>query len=310
MRTFWAFMAIVIALGVAAIAIPRLGSGSGGDQRAGVRLEEVPAPHQQSDAVPTESARAQSAEPARQDAEAPAAATTTDTSALEGDDLLKDLVEAINRSPSTLESTPVLADRGPPNPSSTDADGSVDSRPGATGAAEAEAPSVGKLKDHEIAPSTIRKEEDGSLTLDERFTLRGSGTKEDPYILNWELLVSASETFQPRLSKMRIPERIAMLDGKHVRVTAYIAFPILAATANEMLSMRNMWDGCCIGVPPTPYDAIEVRLKTAATGGDRFMSFGTVEGRFVVDPYVKGNWLLGLYMMEDSVLTQAKEAGL
>ncbi len=159
----------------------------------------------------------------------------------------------------------------------------------------------------EIAPMRSRPGEDGWTILDERFPIRGSGLPDDPYEVSWELLVSASETYQPRLGKTRIPERIAMLDGKFVRVVGYVAFPIMAMEQNELLSMRNMWDGCCIGVPPTPYDAIEVRLQKAATGQDRFTAFGSVEGLFKVDPYVKGNWLLGLYLMEDATLAKTRD---
>jgi hypothetical protein len=163
----------------------------------------------------------------------------------------------------------------------------------------------GKFK--EIAPSRARRSEDGFLLLDERFPVKGDGTREKPYDLTWEMLVSASETYQPRMGKLRMPERIAMLDKRYVRITGYVAFPIMASAQNEMLSMRNMWDGCCIGVPPTPYDAIEVKLGQAATGKERFTSFGAVEGLFRVDPYVKGNWLLGLYLLEEASLVTLKE---
>lgn len=160
----------------------------------------------------------------------------------------------------------------------------------------------------EVVKARIRETEDGWLLLDERFPIRGAGTAADPFEVSWDLLVSASETYQPRQGKTRLPERITMLDGKHVRITGYVAFPIMALSQDELLSMRNMWDGCCIGIPPTPYDAIEVRLAKSATGRDRFTSFGTIEGRFVVDPYVKGNWLLGLYMLEDAALHKVQES--
>lgn len=181
--------------------------------------------------------------------------------------------------------------------------------PGET-AAPVEAPKPALFRDQfEIVPARTKPGENGVTIYDERFPVKGAGTAEDPIEVPWEHLVSASETFQPRMGKKRLPERITMLDGKHVRVTGYVAFPIMAASQNEMLSMRNMWDGCCIGVPPTPYDALEVRLKEPATGKDRFTAFGTVEGTMKVDPYIKGNWLLGLYLMEDGRLTQLKEGG-
>jgi hypothetical protein len=62
----------------------------------------------------------------------------------------------------------------------------------------------------------------------------------------------------------------------------------------------NLWDGCCIGVPPTPYDAVEVRLTRPVKGDDRLLVHGTVTGRLSIDPQLVGNWLVGLYLMEES----------
>lgn len=199
-------------------------------------------------------------------------------------------------------STPVPAPSAPTTESASPAPQAVETPVEASPVVPA-----AKFKDFEVVPARTRATDDGWTLYDERFQVRGKGTKEDPVELSWDLLVSASETFQPRMGKKRLPERIVMLDGKHVRITGYVAFPIMAAAQNEMLSMRNMWDGCCIGVPPTPYDAIEVRLASAATGRDRFTSFGTVEGKLMIDPYIKGNWLLGLYLMEEAAISQLKE---
>lgn len=187
--------------------------------------------------------------------------------------------------------------------------GSVEVEPLASAPAPEEAKPVLFRDQFEVVPARTKPGENGFTIYDERFPVKGTGTPEDPLEISWDFLVSASETFQPRMGKKRLPERITMLDKKHVRVTGYIAFPIMAASQNEMLSMRNMWDGCCIGVPPTPYDAIEVKLKGAATGRDRFTAFGTIEGTMLVDPYIKGNWLLGLYLMEGATLSQLKEGG-
>ncbi len=154
----------------------------------------------------------------------------------------------------------------------------------------------------EIIPSTFEKREDGSMLADKRFVIRGQGTKEKPYVVTWDMLVSASELYDPRRDKLKLPERIKMLDGKYVKVVGYVAFPIVAEGPNEMLAMLNAWDGCCIGVPPTPYDAVEVRLKENATAEQMMMGWGSVTGKFKVEPYLAANWLLGLYMMEDARL--------
>ncbi|MDX2114827.1 MAG: hypothetical protein SFZ24_04290 [Planctomycetota bacterium] len=221
------------------------------------------------------------------------------------DDLNKLLGLPSMTEPSTAAATPQ------PAPGSTAAAATATAPAAPPDAASAETAAVldERFKNFEVVPARKRQTDDGWTLLDERFPVRGAGTADDPLQVTWDLLASASETFQPRLGKKRLPERIVMLDGKHVRVTGYVAFPILAAAQNEMLSMRNMWDGCCIGVPPTPYDAIEVRLGSAASGKDRFTSYGTVEGKFSVDPYIKGNWLLGLYLMDDAKLSQEKAGG-
>jgi hypothetical protein len=149
----------------------------------------------------------------------------------------------------------------------------------------------------------IVKKADGQMLVDDRYALRGDGSEAAPFEITWEYLVSAQETYDPKKGKKKVPERVAMLDGKHVRITGYIAFPLMAQSPKELLAMLNQWDGCCIGVPPTPYDAIEVRLKDAATQEQKFTNYGSVEGTFQVKPYVVGEWLVGLYVMNGANLS-------
>jgi len=138
--------------------------------------------------------------------------------------------------------------------------------------------------------------------VNEKHVIRGKGTAESPYEITWDLLTTAEHTFNPRGGSRKIPEGIAMLDGKIVRIKGFVAFPLYVQEPTEVLAMLNQWDGCCIGVPPTPYDAIEVRLSKAVKGNDRFANSGVVEGTFGVKPYVTGNWLVGLYVIDGAVL--------
>jgi hypothetical protein len=160
-----------------------------------------------------------------------------------------------------------------------------------------------KLGEFFIIPGTVEKKADGSLLLDGKYLLKGEGTPEKPYIVSWDLLTSAEEAFDPQNGKRRLPERVAMLDGKHVRLAGHIAFPMTTKEPRELLSMLNQWDGCCIGTPPTPYDAVEVSLTEAVVGDDRFATTGKVVGTFHVKPFLQGDWLIGLYVMEDAKLT-------
>lgn len=153
------------------------------------------------------------------------------------------------------------------------------------------------------AKAKLTPRNDGTVLVDDRFVIKGKGDKADPYVVTWEMLVSAQETYQPRLGRKLIPDRLKMIDGKWVRIPGFIAFPIMAQTQDEMLMMLNQWDGCCIGVPPTPYDAIEVKLSEAAKGDDRLRVSGTVTGILRVDPYLVKDWLVSLYLMDDAILT-------
>lgn len=154
-----------------------------------------------------------------------------------------------------------------------------------------------------IEPGRIERRADGALIADGRWTIRGAGTDVDPYLLSWDLLTSAMDTFQPRQTLDRIPQRIALLDGTRVRIEGYVAFPLIAKESAELLAMQNQWDGCCIGMPPTAYDAIEVRLAAPVPVGRRHVAlFGTLEGIFRVEPYVIDGWLVGLYLLDDATL--------
>ncbi len=161
----------------------------------------------------------------------------------------------------------------------------------------------------EVDPSTPETRADGSMLYDGRFVVKGQGTKENPYEVTWEMLLSAEEHYDPRTGKKKIPQRVAILHEKWVKVTGYIAFPMAVQQPRELLAMLNQWDGCCIGTPPTPYDAIEVRLAAPATGDNRYATFGSVTGRFEVKPYLVGDWLVGLYLMEDGAFNATEFGG-
>lgn len=144
------------------------------------------------------------------------------------------------------------------------------------------------------------------LKVDDEFLVAGSGTREDPYVVSFDHLASAANLYNPRKGLTKLPQRVAFMDGSWVKITGYIAFPVSATDATELLVMQNQWDGCCIGVPPTAYDAVEVKLGASVRGAERFSTYGAVVGRLKVDPYIDANWLLGLYVMEEGTLFSEK----
>lgn len=146
----------------------------------------------------------------------------------------------------------------------------------------------------------VVKQEDGTLLVDDKFIVKGEGTKEKPYVVTWDMLIATAQEFDPRAKKTTLPGRVMMLADKHVRIDGFVCFPLAIEQPRELLAMLNQWDGCCIGVPPTPYDAIEVRLSNPILDDGIYAIAGSVEGIFKVEPYLVGEWLVGLFMMEES----------
>jgi hypothetical protein len=173
--------------------------------------------------------------------------------------------------------------------------------PAKTGAISAPATptdAAAKIGAYEILPGKVEKKEDGTTLLDGTYTIKGEGTKEKPYEITWDLLTSVDQDFDPHAGKKKLPQRIAFLHDTYVKLSGYIAFPMNMQQPKELLLMLNQWDGCCIGVPPTPYDAIEVSLNKTVVGDDRFATTGAVVGKMSIKPYVVGDWLVGLYVMD------------
>lgn len=213
-----------------------------------------------------------------------------------------------SESASATPAQPPLPEPSTTTPSQTPADPppTLD-LPSLTGDAPALAPANPAPVDTDevvaILPSTIVELPDGTLMVDGKYTIRGHGTIDDPYRVSWELLASAQQLYNPRLGKRQLPQRVTMLNGKYISMTGYICMPVASPSTDELLVMLNQWDGCCIGVPPTPYDAVDVKLAERMNVRMNVAAYGSVTGRFVVEPYLAENWLLGLYRLENAKLS-------
>jgi len=149
--------------------------------------------------------------------------------------------------------------------------------------------------------STIVENEDGSILIDDLHRVTGSGTADDPYVADWDLLTTAARTYRPKLDQYELPGWVKLFEGKKVRIQGFVAAPLFGGETDEILAMLNQWDGCCIGVPPTPYDAIEVKLSDPVSVFSLQASpTGSLVGTFKTDPYLVNNWLVGLYLMDDA----------
>jgi hypothetical protein len=137
------------------------------------------------------------------------------------------------------------------------------------------------------------------MLIDGRFTVTGSGSEQDPLVIPWALLASAAETIDAAAGQLAPPAHIGFLNGQWVQISGFLAPPLWGEQTRELLVMKNRWDGCCIGLPPTPFDCIEAVLTEPVKLGARHsISFGTVRGRLVVEPFRAGAFLIGLYRLE------------
>lgn len=142
---------------------------------------------------------------------------------------------------------------------------------------------------------------DGSFrVIDANAWVQGAGTAAEPYVLTWDVLKSIEKHYDPKSGKDTLPDWLDLLDGKVVSIEGNTLVPVVASTTRELLVMQNPWDGCCIGVPPTPYDAVEVSLSHDVDFGSSAVGFGSVQGTFYTDPYVVDGWVLGVYIIEDA----------
>jgi hypothetical protein len=337
MRVFWALIAVLV---LVAAGVPIVQSVIGRSSKAGLekelaRTREIAAREQRAiqadvkaglDQTDPQSEAPTSNESAAT-TDAPEAAATppanvTDVGKRDIPEPPLDAAPATNAVPAAPEPLPSnpppesAADTTAPDPAATGDDASKKTAepqpPPTPTSAPGPAPTSPTNEPAAQAADTpkIVKKDDGSTLVDDRFVMKGEGTPEKPYEITWELLVSANETYDPRVGRKKLPGRVMMLDGKHVRITGYIAYPLFVEQPRECLMMLNQWDGCCIGVPPTPYDAVEVRLKSAASQEMKMATYAIVEGKLGVKPYLAGDWLVGLYILEQGTLTAKQFNGM
>ncbi|TVS08658.1 MAG: hypothetical protein EA423_01070 [Phycisphaerales bacterium] len=153
------------------------------------------------------------------------------------------------------------------------------------------------------AAGGVTRTDDGAIIVDGNIRITGEGTQASPYRVPWDLLLNAQRVYDPRSGKEDAPEWVKLLDGKHVRISGYLLFPVVRDDVDELLLMMNQWDGCCLGLPPTAYDAVEVRLERPQRVSRWTTNFGTLTGKFQWDPYLSAGWLVGLYLITDAKLS-------
>ena len=153
------------------------------------------------------------------------------------------------------------------------------------------------------AKAVVERIDHQTVRIDGKYMVRGSGSESDPYQITWELLTSAARTVDASKSIYEVPGRIADLRGAWVQISGYWAPPLQVFQTKEAMFMLNKWDGCCIGLPPTPFDSIEATFtKPFAVQGQHVYRYGTIKGRLEIEPFAAGMFLLGFYRLHDAVM--------
>ena len=131
----------------------------------------------------------------------------------------------------------------------------------------------------------------------------GAGTERQPFRISWELLGQASGHVRGDGTLDAMPRTLELLGGTWIELSGYYAPAIVAPSTDEVVLMLNRWDGCCIGLPPTPYDSALVKTRTPIDFSlQHQIRFGTLRGRLVLEPFALGGLVLGLYRIEDAEL--------
>lgn len=159
------------------------------------------------------------------------------------------------------------------------------------------------LTDTRSPNDVVRRVDERTLELDGRFRVTGNGRPDDPYRISWELLTSAQPYMDATTGALTPPPWVRVIDGTFVEISGYYSTAVRVSAARNLLLTLNRWDGCCIGLPPTPFDAIDMDMRDPVMmQGLHLFRFATFRGRLVVSPFETGGFLLGLYRLEDTTI--------
>lgn len=170
---------------------------------------------------------------------------------------------------------------------------------------EAPSPHAASPREPDAADS-IQRIDERTLLLAHRFRVTGHGSPTDPYRVQWDLLMSARETMHAEDTIAVVPKWIAPLAGQWIEISGYLSAPTIVDEARDILLTMNRWDGCCVGIPPTPFDCIETRLGEPIKLGGHLIRFGTVRGQLEIEPFLIGGFLVGLYRLDHATITTAQ----
>ncbi|MBL9121824.1 MAG: hypothetical protein JNL80_18105 [Phycisphaerae bacterium] len=143
-----------------------------------------------------------------------------------------------------------------------------------------------------------------TIRLNDRFDVLGRGSVDDPFRVNWQLLSAAMESMDATVGDLAVPPWLEPLNGAWIEISGYFAPTMQSEETDELLFTMNRWDGCCIGLPPTVFDSLALRLdRRISLMGQHLIRFGTIRGELHIEPFAAGGMMLGLYRIEHGTIT-------
>ena len=191
----------------------------------------------------------------------------------------------------------------PPGPSPATAPAPTPVAAGSKPAEPAPVPAPAPPAPNSTAEVQLTRMADGAWLVDQLYIVRGQGTAADPYVVTWDMLLSAVETFSPADGRWEVPRRLKWLDGKQLQIKGFLTSPTRATKSDHLLLTWSAQDACCQGPPANPCQSIEVKLESPITLETHVLIGVTVEGAFKVHPRMAGGLRMSLFHLENARVT-------
>jgi len=160
-------------------------------------------------------------------------------------------------------------------------------------------PDNGGIVEQERDPRLVRMP-DGSLIVDHYFRIAGGkGTADDPYQLQWELLLSAQRNFDEPTAENALPKHIQFLDGKFVVLNGVTVRSAETGPAAEFVLTDMQMDNCPVCKARSIFATVAVKLKSAERMERGALNTYTVRGHFRAALVRDNGFLLGVYFLDD-----------
>jgi hypothetical protein len=118
--------------------------------------------------------------------------------------------------------------------------------------------------------------------------------------LTFALLESAQEA--SAAGEIKIPDAVQAYHGKWVTITGHVLLSWASEEITQFQLAKNPWDGCCMGVPPSYFNAVRVQMAPGKAFSNRFDRVGTLSGKFRAEiKKTENGYVDAIYWLDEAV---------